>query len=172
MSFFLTAKNALEQVQKMQKRFAALKYLNTHTVDVGLPSTASGHSRFLLGIHEHGSPIMHIPARPVVQPALAQTDVKGAMRDAMKSGLSAAMDGDMEGTKAALETAGQAGADGIRAYIDADVSPPNSPVTVSGGWIYNRVAKVGVPVAGKGFNKPLIRTGELYNDFGYEIKSK
>ena len=42
MSFILTAKNALEQVQKMQKRIAALKYLNTHTVDVGLPSTVPG----------------------------------------------------------------------------------------------------------------------------------
>ena len=169
MAFTLTIKDAAE---KMRKRIAALQYLQTHTVDVGLPSSASGHSRFLLGIHEHGSPIMHIPPRPVVQPALAQSDVRSAMSDAMKFGLSAAMEVDMDGTVAALEAAGQAGADGIRTYIDAGVSPGNAPVTVSGGWIYNRVAKVGVPVAGKGFNKPMIRTGELYNSFGYEIKNK
>ena len=35
----------------------------------------------------------------------------------------------------ALEAAGQAGADGIRAYIDSHIPPPNSPVTVHGGWI-------------------------------------
>ena len=35
----------------------------------------------------------------------------------------------------------QAGADGIRAYIDSHIPPPNSPATVNGGWIWNRAAK-------------------------------
>ena len=69
-----------------------------------------------------------------------------------------------------LEAAGQAGADGIRAYIDSHIPPPNSPATVNGGWIWNRAAKKAVYVKGKGFNKPLFDTGNLYNAFGYEIE--
>ena len=39
-----------------------------------------------------------------------------------------------------------------------------------GGWLYNRAAKKAVYVEGKGFDKPLYDTGELYNAFGYEIE--
>ena len=60
--------------------------------------------------------------------------------------------------------------DGIHRYIDAGIPPPNSPVTLSGGWIFNRVAKKGVPVPGKGGGPSLVDTGALYNDFSYEIK--
>ena len=169
MPFTLQIKN---QTEKLQKRIAALRYLSSHHVDVGLPASASGRSKFLLGIHERGSPIMRIPPRPVIQPALNQSSTRAAMTAAMMDGLSAAMEGDTDGAAAALEAAGQAGVDGIHAYIDAGISPANSPVTVSGGWVYNRVARVGVPVAGKGFNQPLVETGELYNSFGYEIKSR
>ena len=68
--------------------------------------------------------------------------------------------------------AGKAGVEAIHDYIDAGVPPPNSTVTVSGGWVYNRVVRKGVPVEGKGFNKPLVDTGQLYNDFDYEIRSR
>ena len=78
----------------------------------------------------------------------------------------------MDGVRAGMERCGQAGADGIRAYIDAGIKPGNSPVTISGGWIYNRVAKTGVPVGGKGFDKPLYETGELYRAFSYEVKER
>ena len=52
----------------------------------------------------------------------------------------------MGGTVAGLENCGQRGADGIREYIDGGIPPPNSPVTLGGGWIYNRVAKKSVHV--------------------------
>ena len=37
--------------------------------------------------------------------------------------------------------------------------------------VYNQVAKTGVSVKGKGFNKPLYDTGALYNDFDYDVVS-
>ena len=43
---------------------------------------------------------------------------------------------------------------------------------LSGGWIYNRVAKKGVLVSGKAGDKPMFDTGSLYNDFDYEITSR
>ena len=79
--------------------------------------------------------------------------VRSVMAKAMKDAVQAAWNG--EDPRHAMESAGQAGAEGIRAYIDSHIPPPNSPVTVSGGWIWNRKARKGVYVSGKEFNKPL-----------------
>ena len=124
--------------------------------------------QFILAVQEHGSPVMHIPARPVIQPALSRPETRQAMAEAMKSAVRAAWEG--KDPRPALEAAGQAGADGIRAYIDSHIPPPNAPATVEGGWVYNRKARKAVYVPGKGFNKPLYDTGTLYDAFGYEIE--
>lgn len=153
-------------------RFAALKALASSRVDVGLTSSASARSRMLLAIHEHGAPIMRIPPRPAIEPALSSPEAREEMTAAMRDALVAAMAGDPGGVTAALNRTGESGVAAVRRYIDAGVPPPNAPVTVSGGWIYNRIAKKGVRVKGKGFDKPLRDTGQLYNDFGYEIRSR
>ena len=161
-----------EHPEALEKRTAALKYLASHRVDVGLPSSAPERSRFILAIQEHGSPVMRIPPRPVITPALAQAETREAMAEAMMEALKAAHDGNLAEAQAGMEACGQAGADGIRAYIDAGISPGNSTVTIHGGWIWNRVAKTGVKVKGKGFDKPLYDTGELYRSFSYEITTR
>ena len=161
-----------ENTEQMKKRQQCIRYLATHTVDVGLTSQASGRSRMLLAIHTHGAPAMRIPPRPVVQPALSRGAVRGEMASRLTEACASAMAGDLPGTASALEAAGQAGVDGIHAYIDAGIDPPNAPVTLSGGWIYNRVAKKGVRVSGKQGSTPLKDTGALYNDFDWEIVEK
>lgn len=161
-----------EDTEKIENREKCLEYLQKNKVDVGLTSSASGRSFFLLGIHTRGSPIMHIPPRPVVEPALAQESLKEEMGEFLMDSCEAAFDGDMSGTVAGMENAGQRGADGIREYIDAGIPPPNSPVTLSGGWIYNRVAKKGVLVGGKSGSTPMKDTAALYNDFDYEITGR
>ena len=154
-----------EDTELLEKRDECLDYLRKHQVDVGLTSTASDRSRFLLGIHTRGSPIMRIPPRPVVEPALSQEGLRQEMGEFLLQSCEAAFAGDMAGTEAGLEDAGQRGADGIREFIDAGISPPNAPVTLSGGWIYNRVAKKGVLVSGKSGSTPMKDTGALYEDF-------
>ncbi len=161
-----------ENTDQIKKRAKCLKYLQTHRVDVGLTSGASARSKFLLAIHARGSPVMRIPPRPVVRPALARETLRAEMAESLMESCEAAAKGDLPGTQAGLENAGQRGADGIREYIDAGISPPNSPVTLSGGWIYNRVAKKGVPVKGKTGDKPLLDTGALYEDFDYEVTER
>ena len=153
-----------------QRRVRCLLDLSERRIEVGLTSSAPSRSRFLLAIHEHGSPIMHIPARPVIAPALSQPKTISTMQAEAINALTAAHEGDAGGARTALEAAGPAGADGIRSYIDAGIPPPKAPVTLSGGWIYNRVAKTGAPVRGKSGSTPLKDTGALYNSFGYEIK--
>ena len=152
----------------LRQRIRALRKLKTVQVKVGLSAKAEDRLRFILAVQEHGSPMMRIPARPVIAPALTKPEIRSAMAEAMKDAVQAAWEG--ENPRAALEAAGQAGADGIRAYIDSGIPPPNSPVTVNGGWIYNRAAKKAVYVPGKGNNKPLFDTGALYDAFGFEIE--
>ena len=161
-----------EETEKIENRKKCLDYLRKNKVDVGLTSSASGRSFFLLGIHTRGSPIMHIPPRPVVQPALAKESLKTEMGDCLLESCQAAFDGDMSGTVAGMEDCGQRGADGIREYIDAGIDPPNAPVTLSGGWIRNRVSGKGVPVKGKSGTTPLVDTGQLYGEFGYETAER
>ena len=161
-----------EDTGRQDGRAKCLDWLRRHKVCVGLASSASERSRFLLAIHTRGSPLMRIPPRPVVQPALAQEQLRAEMADCLTEACEAAEDGSLSGTRAGLEKAGQRGANGIREYIDAGIAPPNAPVTLSGGWIYNRVAKKGVLVKGKSGTTPLVDTGELYNDFDYEIKER
>ena len=155
--------------EALERRLRALQKLNSMNVKVGLPTSAGAGLQFILAVQEHGSPVMRIPSRPVIRPALAKPETRSAMAEAMKDAVRAAWEGEDGAARAAMESAGQAGADGIRAYIDAGIPPPNSPATVNGGWIYNRAAKKGVYVPGKGFNKPLLDTGALYDAFGYEI---
>ena len=151
----------------LQRRIRALRELKDVRVKVGLSASAGDRLRFILAVQEHGSPMMRIPARPVIAPALAKPETRSAMAEAMKDAVQAAWEG--KDPRTALEAAGQAGADGMRAYIDSGIPPPNSPVTVNGGWIYNRAAKKAVYVPGKGINKPLFDTGALYDAFDYKI---
>ena len=97
-----------EDTERLEKREKCLEFLRKHKVDVGLTSSASGRSRFLLGIHTHGSPVMRIPPRPVVQPALAREGLRAEMAEEMLESCEAAMAGDLKGTEQGLKDAGQA----------------------------------------------------------------
>ena len=149
-------------------RLQALKKLKNTKVKVGLPQEAGSRLHMILAVQEHGSPLLHIPARPVIIPALTKEESRAEMAKAMKDAIESAWEG--KDPRPDLEAAGRADADGIRAYIDSHIPPPNSPATVNGGWIYNRAAKKAVYVKGKGFDKPLFNTGTLYEAFGFEIE--
>ncbi len=161
-----------EDTGLLEKRETCLAYLRSHRVDVGLVSSASARSRFLLAIHTRGSPLMRIPPRPAVAPALGQEDLRKEMAEYLAGSCEAAFEGDLAGTRKGLEKAGQRGADGIREYIDAGIDPPNAPVTLAGGWIRNRAAGKSVLVKGKSGATPLVDTGQLYDDFGYEVTER
>ncbi len=66
----------------------------------------------------------------------------------------------------------QAGVDGIHAYIDAGIPPPNAPITLTGGWMRNPASGKAVKVKGKSGTKTMVDTGQLYNDFDWEITGK
>ena len=148
----------------------AMNLLKNTRVEIGLPSNASSRSRWLLALHERGAPGAHIPPRPVVGPALARTETQQKIQEGLLNACEAAEVGDPEGVLLSFSEAGRAGVDGIHAYIDAGIEPGNAPLTVLGGWIRNFSSKKPVHVEGKGFDKPLYDTGELYNAFHFEVK--
>ena len=138
----------------LQQRLENIKTLSQVTVQVGLLDNADPHLKFILRIQEHGSPINNIPPRPVIAPALHQPATRTAMAEAMAAAVHAAWHG--ADPTSSLESAGQIGADGICAYIDSHIPPPNSPATI----------------ARKGFDLPLYDTGALYRAFSYEVITK
>ena len=161
---FSADRKQIEGIDKAREVLA-----RTH-VEIGLSGSASARNRWLLALHERGAPGAHIPPRPVVSPALAKYETKSAIRDGLVAACEAAANGDPEGVQAGFEQAGQAGVDGIHEYIDSGIKPGNTPLTIHGGWIRNFVSKRPVNVEGKGFDKPLYETGELYRSFGFEVK--
>ncbi len=155
----------------LQRRLEqARKQLAETRVEVGLPAGASSRNRWLLALHERGAPAAHIPPRPVVGPALGRDATRAALAAGLREACEAAASGDPETVEAGFEQAGRAGVDGIRGYIDAGIPPANAPLTISGGWIRNFSSGKPVFVPGKGFDKPLYDTGELYNAFDFEVK--
>ena len=45
-------------------------------------------------------------------------------------------------------------------------------ITLRGGWMRNPVSKKPVHIKGKSGTTPLVDTGQLYNDFDWEITGK
>lgn len=142
---------AITENQDLQHRLENIKTLSQATVQVGLLKNANPRLKFILRIQEHGSPINNIPPRKVITPALNQPETRKAMTQAMADAVQESWDG--KDPSLFLKKAGQTGADGIRAYIDSHIPPPNSPATV----------------ARKGFDLPLYDTGTLYRAFDYEV---
>ena len=116
--------NEEEKSDLLKNREKCLEYLRKHTVDVGLTSSASARSRFLLGIHTRGSPIMRIPPRPVVQPALHRADVREEMAGHLLKACEAAAEGDLPGTAAGMAagTAGRRGGAADCAWVASRIS--------------------------------------------------
>ena len=136
---------------ELQDRLKSLKNLSKAIIKVGLLEDADPFLKFILRIQEHGSPINNIPPRKVITPAMNQPETRTAMAQAMANAVQEAWDG--KDPSPFLKKAGKTGADGIRAYIDSHIPPPNSPATV----------------ARKGFDLPLYDTGTLYRAFDYEV---
>ena len=163
---FFADRKQIEGIGKAQDMLSRIH------VEIGLPESASARNRFLLALHERGAPGAHIPPRPVVRPALNDAGTQSDIQDGLLAACKAAAAGDPDGVIAGFEQAGQAGVDGIHAYIDSGIEPGNAPLTIHGGWIRNFISKRPVHVEGKGFDKPMYATGELYGALSFEIKNR
>lgn len=156
----------------MGSRVAVLMELARLKVDIGLLDDASERSKTLLRIHEAGSPIMNIPPRPVIKPALNDSMVKWTMTQHMKFAVECADKADRKGMMENLESAGKAGVEGIQHYINMGKTTPNALITIHGGWMRNKVSGKPFYVEGKGDKPPLVNTGQLLSEFSYKVKTR
>lgn len=141
---------------------ARLEKLKQAAVYVGIPQAANLRTvgevtnSQLLYIHTNGSPLQHIPPRPVIQPAIAKPDNKALITSELKQAAHSTLEGDADAARDYLAKAGTLGANASkRRFTDPD-----------NGWQGNAESTI----KAKGSDKPLIDTGELRRDITYVVK--
>lgn len=153
--------NGLEEIVK------ALEKLSKTKVLVGIPQEKSSRpgepltNAELCFIHTNGSPLRHIPARPIIEPAIK--DDEETISFILGEALVQAMNGNME---QAMQKLNQAGLEGQGASQDWFTNSknnwaPNSPYTA---WMKRK--------KGSTDPKPLIDTGELRKSITYVIREE
>lgn len=109
-------------------------------------------------LHTHGSPLQHIPARPIIEPALQAADNKDRITKILGRAAKAALDQKPDVANEQLNRAGVAGANAAKRWFvdDRNGWAPDSPETV----------------ARKGSDKPLIDTAQLRRSITYLVEEK
>ncbi len=121
-------------------------------IDAGMRYSAA----YQLYIMSHGSPLWHVPPRPVLEPALeAHADAIGKLFAAV---VKAACKGDEAAVNRALHVCGMKAQNVCRDWFSnpANGWPPNSPITI----------------AMKGSDRPLVDTGTMRKAITYVVRDR
>ena len=137
----------------------AMKQLKKTEVVVGIPQEANGAhgpvtNAQLALIHDNGSPINKIPARPILLPAIEKA--KAEISEKLKAAHQAAAEGKSDAINPSLEKAGMFAADRVKERFEENDWAPNSPGTIKR----------------KGSDKPLVDTAELKKSMTYVVREK
>lgn len=116
----------------------ALTSLAKKEVYVGIPQTRSSrpgepiNNAELMYIHTNGSPVQHIPARPVIEPAISQPETRALIVDELKLAAEAALTGDKGKEDTHLKRAGLIGSNAAKAWFTDSRNnwPKNKPSTI------------------------------------------
>ncbi len=157
-----TKKPDLDKIKKkLEKRLNAKLQL-----EVGFFSTAKySTGEYVAQVaywNEYGTTLS--PPRPFF---------RNAIKDKSKEWLELYKDTQFQ-TRDMYKTLGIVGTvikDDIATSITDLTSPPNSPITINGGWIRHSNGKA-FKVKGKGSSNPLINTGLMRDSVSYEITEK
>ena len=132
---------------------AKLKGMTELQAFVGIPEEKDARKHgpignaTLLYIHTNGSPINHIPARPVIEPAIEASGNRENIAEELGDAARALLNGNPSETKRHLKQAAMEGQNAARGWF---TDPRN-------GWEPNKPETI----ARKGSDRPLIDTGEL-----------
>lgn len=170
----LTVKRNVMALANLQK---GIEFIRDMDVLVGVPQETNAPNgdggitnAELLYIHNNGAPGARIPKRPVLQ--LGVKEKEEEIRALLNEGITKALNGDISGATAAYEKAGIVGENGVKAVFGSDKLTPNADVTIHGGWLWNKAAKKGFYVKGKGSSAPLIDTGALRKSITHIVRKK
>jgi hypothetical protein len=120
----------------------------------------------LLFIHTKGSPINHIPARPVLQPAIEADGNKQSITNEINASIKASLAGDKELAQKKMMRAALAGQNAARRWFTDPRNgwPQNAPSTIrrkSGLSVNGPTPLYGMSEDLDSKNTPLIDTGAL-----------
>ncbi|MDQ0202482.1 hypothetical protein [Pectinatus haikarae] len=148
-----TINNAeLLYVQSHGVRSEEMRQEMTENTDKGM-KYSKAHSLY---IKEHGSPMLNIPPRPVLEPAIeSQKDIIGKQLAAAST---AAIEKNPQAMEEALNKAGMLAESAAKGWFD---NPEN-------GWPPNAESTI----KKKGSDHPLIDTGEMRKSITYVVRDK
>lgn len=149
---------------------AQLAYIHTHGVDKksvrqniqrfrqqGMNFSGARQKAHQMYIMTNGSPVYHIPPRPIIEPAIEANKEK--IMQKMQKALDAFLSNDFTKGEQKLKEAGMFAQNKVRAWFTDTRNgwPPNSPYTIK---------------KKKGKENPLIDTGELRKSITYVVSKK
>ena len=148
----ITAEDTIRQDDGINN--ASLLYIQTHGVrkksmrdemQAEMDKGFKYSEAYSMYIHSHGSPLWHVPPRPVIEPAIKDSIKQIAKR--IGKAAHAAIDGNDAEMEHWMDSAGQYGEKASLKWFENPKNnwPPNAPSTI----------------AKKGSDVPLIDTGEL-----------
>jgi hypothetical protein len=161
-----------------------LKELQRQQVYVGIPEEKASRKKGrinnaqLLFIHTNGSPLKKIPARPVIEPAIAQPENKARITEELGDAARDIMADKPSSAKQHLNRAGMLGRNAaIRWFTDAQNGwPPNSPRTIArklarlrGRKKKEALAQIAEQGGTDGVVTPLVDTGEMRRAITYIV---
>lgn len=149
-----------ENAMLLANLWKGMDFIRHTEVLVGIPQENSAREEGpltnaeLMYLHTNGSPVKHIPARPVIEPALAEPETAIRIRQYLIQGMRAATTGNIKAARACYEKAGLIGANAAKKYFTSGNLAPNSPLTIKM----------------KGSSRPLIDTGALRQSITYVVR--
>lgn len=169
-----SVRTAWDEIKKISDGF---KFVKEMDVLVGIPAEKNeDHGTLnnvsLLYIHENGSPVNNIPPRPVLKEGINDPEERPKIQALMQEGIKQALAGNLQGAENAYQRAGMAGAAAVQKKFTDGGLAANAPITISGGWMRNKVSGKLVHVKGKGNKGPLIDTGALRQSITFVVRKK
>jgi hypothetical protein len=154
-------KEHLAAMKKEQKLIETIKKLKRKEILVGIPEENAERKEgemnnpTLLYIHTHGSPLMNIPSRPVIEAALDDKENQIAIAVDLKLIAEAIMDEEFSKAESLMKTTGNDVMNRVHAWFENPKNgwPPLKPATIKA----------------KGSNAILIDTGQMRNAITYVI---
>ena len=139
-------------IQSHGVRKAEMRAEMQQHIDAG-KKYSEAHSLY---IQSHGSPLWHIPSRPVLEPSIEAS--KEPIAKQLQGAALAAMDGNQQEVDNALHRAGFVAENAAKAWFENPQNgwPPNSPKTI----------------AKKGSDSPLIDTGEMRKAITHVVRER
>jgi hypothetical protein len=148
----------------------SLKGLRDNVALVGIPGGTADNGMTLAAIaliQEKGHTQLRIPPRPFMRETREKAS-RGRFRRLMEKVYQSVVEKAL-GAVPGLKILGQAYEGELKDIFTSGNFAPNSSITVSGGWMRNRISGKPFKVEGKKSSRPLIDTGRLRQSITYKV---